>query len=71
VLVELKPTKREHEDILISALMRRAWAASSNVLSAGLKRLIPAFESLYASMTPEQQKRADKVFGQHQHRSHS
>jgi protein CpxP len=39
--------------------------------SAGLKRLIPAFEALYASMTPEQQKHADQVFGQHQRHAHS
>jgi hypothetical protein len=39
--------------------------------AAGLKRLIPAFSALYASMTPAQQKHADQVFGQHQHHSHS
>jgi hypothetical protein len=41
--------------------------------SDGLKRLIPAFETLYASMTPEQRKRADHIFGehQHQHRAHA
>jgi hypothetical protein len=39
--------------------------------SDGLKRLIPAFEALYASMTPDQQKHADHVFGQHQHHAHS
>jgi periplasmic protein CpxP/Spy len=39
--------------------------------SDGLKRLIPAFEALYASMTPAQQKHADHVFGEHQrHRAH-
>jgi len=38
--------------------------------SAGLKRLIPAFEVLYASMTPDQQKHADHVFGKHQHHAH-
>jgi hypothetical protein len=39
--------------------------------SDGLKRLIPAFEALYASMTPAQQKHADRVFGEHQrHRAH-
>ena len=39
--------------------------------SDGLKRLVPAFEALYASMTPEQRKRADHVFGEHQHHSHA
>jgi hypothetical protein len=39
--------------------------------SDGLKRLIPAFDALYASMTPAQQKHADRVFGEHQrHRAH-
>ena len=32
----------------------------------GLKRLIPAFEALYAKMTPAQQKNADHVFGEQQ-----
>lgn len=32
----------------------------------GLKRLVPAFEALYAQMTPAQQKHADYVFGEHQ-----
>lgn len=32
----------------------------------GLKRLIPSFEALYASMTPAQQKNADHVFGEQQ-----
>jgi hypothetical protein len=36
----------------------------------GLKRLIPVFETLYVSMTPEQQKNADRVFGEHQRRGH-
>lgn len=32
----------------------------------GLKQLIPVFEALYDSMSPEQKKNADKVFGEHQ-----
>jgi protein CpxP len=34
--------------------------------SAGLKKLIPAFETLYAALTAEQQKRADRVFDRRQ-----
>jgi protein CpxP len=34
--------------------------------SAGLKQLIPPFEALYASMTPEQRKKADQSFTKHQ-----
>jgi LTXXQ motif family protein len=37
--------------------------------SNGLKKFIPAFEALYASMTPAQQKQADRVF--RVHRRHS
>ena len=37
----------------------------------GLKRLIPAFEALYAGMTPQQQKRADHIFGEHQRHPHA
>jgi protein CpxP len=36
----------------------------------GLKQLIPAFETLYASMTPDQQKNADRVFGERQPHAH-
>ncbi len=36
--------------------------------SQGLRQLIPTFEALYASMSPAQQKNADKVFGEHQRR---
>jgi len=36
----------------------------------GLKRLIPAFATLYDSMTPAQQKRADHVFSEHQRHMH-
>ncbi len=33
--------------------------------SSGLKKLIPAFTTLYDSMPPAQQKRANTVFGRH------
>jgi periplasmic protein CpxP/Spy len=32
----------------------------------GLKRLVPAFQALYANMSPAQQKNADHVFGERQ-----
>jgi hypothetical protein len=35
----------------------------------GLRKLIPAFEALYASMTPAQQKHADGVFRKHERES--
>lgn len=34
----------------------------------GLRKLIPAFEALYASMTPAQKKHADQVFRKHERR---
>jgi protein CpxP len=36
----------------------------------GLKQLIPAFETLYAGMMPDQQKRADRVFAAHERVAH-
>jgi protein CpxP len=39
--------------------------------SDGLKRLIPTFEALYASMSPDQQKNADHIFGERQHQHHA
>jgi periplasmic protein CpxP/Spy len=33
----------------------------------GLQRLIPAFEALYDTMSPDQKKNADMVFGQRRH----
>jgi hypothetical protein len=35
----------------------------------GLRKLIPAFEALYASMTSDQKKHADKVFLKHERQS--
>jgi hypothetical protein len=35
----------------------------------GLRKLIPAFEALYASMAPAQQKHADQVFRKHERQS--
>jgi periplasmic protein CpxP/Spy len=44
----------------------KSFQAIADQQSNGLKRLIPAFEALYADMTPAQQKRADHVFGEHE-----
>jgi periplasmic protein CpxP/Spy len=33
----------------------------------GLQRLIPAFQTLYDGMSPDQKKNADEVFGKHRH----
>jgi len=44
----------------------KSYQAIADEHADGLNRLIPAFEALYAEMTPEQQKNADHVFGQYQ-----
>ena len=44
----------------------KSYQAIADQHADGLNRLIPAFEALYAEMTPAQQKNADHVFGQHQ-----
>jgi protein CpxP len=42
----------------------RAYQGIADAHAGGLKKLIPAFESLYATMPDEQKKNADAVFGQ-------
>ena len=37
--------------------------------AAGLKKLIPVFEKLYADLTLDQKKYADRLFGRHQRRA--
>lgn len=44
----------------------RSYEMIADAHADGLKRLIPAFEALYAQMTPAQQKHADHVFGERQ-----
>ena len=44
----------------------KSYQAIADEHADGLNRLIPAFETLYAEMTPEQQRNADHVFGEHQ-----
>ena len=48
----------------------KSFQVIADLHSNGLKQLIPAFEALYAAMTPDQQKRADHVFEKHQHHGH-
>jgi periplasmic protein CpxP/Spy len=37
---------------------------------AGLQKLIPAFQALYDTMSPEQKKNADAAFRRQRHASH-
>jgi hypothetical protein len=46
----------------------RAYQGIADAHAEGLKKLIPAFEALYASMSDEQKKNADAVFGRMQRR---
>jgi protein CpxP len=49
----------------------KSYQVLANDHADGLKHLIPAFEALYAAMTPAQQKNADRVFAEHQHHGHA
>jgi len=44
----------------------KSYEAVADAHADGLKRLVPAFEALYAAMTPDQQQRADHMFGERQ-----
>jgi hypothetical protein len=72
--------QRMHDRITARAAKQKTMTAVDDLRSYrmiadehadGLKRLVPAFEALYAQMTPAQQKHADHVFGEHQkHATH-
>ncbi len=44
--------------------MLRAYAATVQGHAADMQRLVPAFDALYATMTPDQRAAADRVFQQ-------
>jgi hypothetical protein len=47
----------------------KAFQIIADEYANGLRKLIPAFAALYASMTPAQQKHADQVFLKHERQS--
>lgn len=47
----------------------KSFQALADENADGIRILIPAFEQLYASMTPEQRENADRVFVEHQRRA--
>ena len=49
----------------------KSYQVLANDHADGLKQLVPAFEALYAAMTPAQQKNADHVFAEHQQHKHA
>jgi periplasmic protein CpxP/Spy len=48
----------------------KAYQAIADAHSQGLQKLIPAFSALYDTMSPEQKKNADAVFGHTRHPTH-
>jgi hypothetical protein len=46
----------------------RSYAAVAQAHAEDMQRLIPAFQTLYSSLTPQQQKTADEVFRDFEHR---
>lgn len=46
----------------------RAYQAIAEAHAAGIAKLVPAFQALYAVMPPDQQKNADAVFAKMKHR---
>jgi hypothetical protein len=48
----------------------KSYESIADLHADGLKRLIPVFQALYDAMSPEQQKNADHVFGEHQRQAH-
>src|SRR5216684_147633 len=64
--------KQLHDQLKITAAQEPQWNAVDDLRSyeevaethvAGLKKLIPAFQALYDTMSPEQKKNADAAFG--------
>lgn len=48
----------------------RSYAAIAERHAQDMQRLVPAFEALYSAMPPAQQKLADRVFHDFEHRPH-
>ncbi len=48
----------------------KAYQAIADAHSQGLQKLIPAFQALYDTMSPEQKKNADAVFSHTRHPAH-
>lgn len=46
----------------------KSYEALADAHADGLKKFVPAFEALYASMSDDQKKTADAVFRSHEHR---
>jgi protein CpxP len=59
--------RRQHRDEMSAVDDLRNYQKVAETHVQGLQRLIPAFQTLYDSMSPEQKKNADTVFGHRRH----
>jgi hypothetical protein len=48
----------------------KTYEAIADAHAEGLQKLVPAFETLYASMSEAQKKNADEVFNRSRHHGH-
>jgi protein CpxP len=48
----------------------KAYQGIADAHAQGLQKLVPAFQALYDSLSDEQKKNADTIFGQSRHRGH-
>ena len=59
---EIIRNRRQHSTTMNALDDMRSYAAIADAHAAGVHKLIPVFEALYASMTPDQKRNADIVF---------
>jgi hypothetical protein len=57
-----------HRDTMTAIDDLKSYQIIAEAHSNGSKKLITAFEPLYAALTPDQQKKADHIFKEHRHR---
>ena len=61
----LVKARKEKGDTLNAVEDLKSYSEISDAHAAGLKKFIPVFETLYASMSDDQKKNADKIFTKH------
>ncbi|MDE2029694.1 MAG: Spy/CpxP family protein refolding chaperone [Alphaproteobacteria bacterium] len=60
---ELIEARRKNADTMTAVDDLNSYAKIAEAHADGIQKLVPVFTKLYDSMTPEQKKNADKVFG--------
>ena len=68
-MATLYSDRAAHATILTAPEDMRTYAELARAHADDLQKLVPAFDALYAAMTPEQKANADKVFQRFQGRS--